>query len=131
MRSTTTSQMLLAAAALAVIALAGCGGDGGPGGQAAGTGSVQGRLVNLDTDLGVAGVTVTIGGRSATTASDGVFLITRIAPGNYDIIIDPTSGYEVAGGVPIRCDVVAGFTTSLVGTPIMVVPTGGNPPGPA
>ena len=127
MRNTTHWRILLIMAALASLAFTGCG--GGSGGAPAGTGSVQGRIANLDTLAGVAGITVTIAGRSAVSVSpDGSFLVIGIAPGYQNITITPTASYELVGFVP-PCNIIAGQTITLA--TIYVLPTGGGPPGPA
>lgn len=54
---------------------------------ASGTGSVTGRVTDPFTSLGIAGVTVTIspGGKSATTDVNGDYLVQNLAPSTYNV----------------------------------------------
>ena len=124
--------ILLTMGALVAVALAGCGGGAGPGPP--GTGSVQGQIINLDTNEGAPGATVTIANRSTVSSSDGTFRVSGIPAGNdQEVIVTPTRSnvlptFELVGSALIYCDVTADQTTTLL--PIFVLPTGGGPPGP-
>ncbi|MCG7288585.1 MULTISPECIES: carboxypeptidase regulatory-like domain-containing protein [unclassified Corynebacterium] len=56
-------------------------------------GTVSGRVT--DPSGGVAGVTVTIGGKSATTNSDGSYTVEDVPAGEQPVVVDGPDGYTV------------------------------------
>ena len=56
-------------------------------------GTVSGRVT--DPSGGVAGVTVTIGGKSATTDSDGFYTVEDVPAGEQPVVVDGPDGYTV------------------------------------
>ena len=80
--------------------------------HAAITGKISGLITAEATKAPLANVTVTIVGTSstATTNDAGYYVITNIAPGNYDVKVELT-GY--ASATVARAKVLAGLTTTL------------------
>ena len=60
-----------------------------------GMGKLSGRVTDSVTGVGLAGVTVSMGGISVTTSSQGQFEILNIDPGEY-LVTFSKSGYEEA-----------------------------------
>lgn len=124
----TCWQAMLGSLALVAFALAGCGG-GGEGG-AGPTGDVQGRVANVANNEGVAGIQVTIGGRSTLSTSPGGNFTARGVPvGHHQIIVTCTPDYQLVSDDPVYCDVITGEVTALP-APILVVALAGPPPPP-
>jgi hypothetical protein len=88
-------------AALAAALLAGCGGGGGGGGGSAGTTFYGIVLDSLNGDQGAGGVTVTMGGKTATTRTVdtanadnpvGSFVLTDVPTGTNAATVTPSGG---------------------------------------
>jgi len=93
------------------LMLSGCG----SGGQAlpptpAPDAVVQGYVRDAATDDGVAGVSVTVRARSATTDATGRYRVTGVATGQCTVNVVPPGGYVLAGAVPPQ-QVSAGTNT--------------------
>ncbi|MCG7272950.1 carboxypeptidase-like regulatory domain-containing protein, partial [Corynebacterium afermentans] len=58
------------------------------------TDDVSGRITDADGN-GVGGVTVTIGGKSATTNPDGSYTVEDVPAGNQPVVVDGPDGYTV------------------------------------
>jgi hypothetical protein len=85
------------------------------------TGSLAGTVVSLKTKLPVAGVQVSVGARTTTTAADGVFTLTGVPAGDNVLVhIDPPPASFAENFRQVR--VRANATTDLTG--LAVVPTG-------
>ncbi len=125
--------MIIVAVSLLTSGLSGCGGggsSGGNGGQDTDTGSVTGRVLHFTTDVGLGGVTVTVGGRSAVSDSNGYFTITGIAPGTGQLLtVTPPAWLSMPSIEPITVNVYADQTTTLPAA-IRLIDTGEAPPQP-
>ncbi len=104
-------------------------------------GTVSGRAVDAATALGVAGVTVRVGGLSATTDASGAFSISGVAAAErLTVLFESTTHAETARiaslaagstadvqarllrvGTTASVDVATGGTVSVAGTPAQVV----------
>lgn len=62
-------------------------------GQSPTTATVSGRVVDSQTDAGIAGASVAIGTKSATADSNGAFAIAELAPGSVSVSVT-ASGYQ-------------------------------------
>ncbi len=119
-----TIVVLIAAVALAGWLIAGCG--GGDGTEPAGTGSVSGSIVLLDSGAPVGGVTVAVDGQQSVSDDvDGSFTVTGVPAGTWEVVA--TSGLWQQVGDPPEVVVVAGQTTAL-GAPILMTTSGPPPP---
>ncbi len=58
---------------------------------------VTGTVIDGTTSEGVAGATVTIGGRSTTTDSEGFYRFVDLPTGSTTVTITPPAGYVIAG----------------------------------
>ncbi len=83
----------------------GCGGGGGPappGPAPTPDVIVQGYVKQSHNQSGVAGATVTVGGQSDTTDSNGYYRITGVSTGNHQVAVTPPGGYSPAAPVPAQ-----------------------------
>jgi len=62
--------------------------------------TVQGYVKDAANQSGVAGATVTVGGRSDTTDSSGHYRITNVPTGSRQVSVALPAGYSLAGPVP-------------------------------
>ena len=100
---------LLAMALMGVIA--GCGGGGdGAATPAAPTGTVNGSVVASNTGAALAGVAVTSGTRSTSSAADGSFTLTEVPSGDGQVVAFVLAGH--AKGV-LTVPVAAGATARV------------------
>lgn len=81
---------------LAGLVLAGCGGGGG-GGETPRLGNTSGYVQDISTQQGVAGASISIGGKSASSGSDGAYRITGIPVGPQPVTIS-AAGYQSYSG---------------------------------
>jgi len=92
---------------------------------------VTGTVKNLDTNAGVAGITVSIGGKAATgpTGTDGKFTVVGVlSPQTHAVTLTIPAAAKLAPAVStMTVDVPAGTTTYDIGT-IYVVPTAPDAP---
>lgn len=119
---------LIAAVCLAV-ALAGCGGgsDGVPT-----AGAVYGHVVDFQSQSGIGGTVITVGGQQATSGQDGYFLVRSVGAGSHTVLVSPPTGFVLAPGSPvITAQVVGGQTTVLPNDIVLFDPTDlpPSPPG--
>jgi len=118
--------LLVTGGVLFALVLTGCGGGDG----AATTGTVTGWVVDVDSGLGIGGLTVLIGGQSGeSTVPDGDFTVRRIPPGTHVVTVVPTAAFEMVPGPPVTVPVVAGATTALP-APVLVIDPASLPPEP-
>jgi len=75
----------------------GCGGGGG--GAISPTASVRGDVRAVSGSQPLAGVSVTVGGKTDTTDSQGEYVITRVPTGDQPLSVSKP-GYEVLGSLP-------------------------------
>ncbi|HCU37886.1 MAG TPA: hypothetical protein DGT21_21345 [Armatimonadetes bacterium] len=124
---------LLAAVCIGTIVaafLVGCGGGNNNAGPINPTGTVSGRIMHFDTDQGLGGVTVTVGGRTAVSDNSGNFTVTNVPVGNNQVVtITPPEWLALPGGVQITVNVYQGQNTALA-DPIRLVNSGEYPPDP-
>jgi len=120
-----TIVVVIAAVALTGWLIAGCGGGGGT--TPAGTGSVSGSTVIMDTipPEPAGGVTVTVGGQQSVSDGGGNFTVTGVPAGTWEVVA--TSDIWQQAGYPPEVVVVAGQTTAL-GAPILMTLYGPPPP---
>jgi hypothetical protein len=59
------------------------------------TGAIEGRVVDAATGRGIAGVEVTIARAHAISDEDGMYRITQVLPGTYDVTFDDAAGHAV------------------------------------
>ena len=130
---------LLAMALMGVIA--GCGGGGdGAATPAAPTGTVNGSVVASNTGAALAGVAVTSGTRSTSSAADGSFTLTEVPSGDGQVVAFVLAGHAkgvltvpVAAGATARVnarltpvgatqsfDAATAATVTVAGTPAQV-----------
>ncbi len=119
--------VVITAVALTGWLIAGCGGGGG-GAAPANTGSVTGSTVDIASQIGIGGLTVTVGGQQDVTDGNGNFAVTGVLPGTWDVVVTPTSLWEQVGDAS-DVPVVAGQTTP-VGVILVRDPNTGPPPPP-
>jgi hypothetical protein len=130
--------MKAAAVPLAVLCglcglIAGCGGGGGGGGV-----QITGRVVDRYTGQGVAGVVIELGTASATSGSDGRFILRGVPTGEQRFAIVPPSGYSAPApmivDVPPTADSLDDIGGGVFGSQIALLPdgggSGGGPPPP-
>jgi hypothetical protein len=119
----------LIAAVVGLAVLAGCGGSGGGGAQPAGGTGITGTVVDVTSQIGIAGIVVTAGKQSATsTLPDGSFTISGMAPGTYDLVVQPKGSYVPVPGPAPQVKVQAGEATN-VGN-VWIIDSGNLPTGP-
>jgi len=105
---------------VAGLMLVGCGGGSGGGDASAQIGDVSGLVREASTQTPIAGASVTIGGKSATSGADGTFAITGIAVGSQSASVTKTGYQPYSGTVVISAGAnVCNFTLS----PTVVAPT--------
>jgi hypothetical protein len=70
---------------------------------------------DLTAQVGLGGITVTVGGQSAVTAADGTFTVSGISPGQYAVsaVAPAVDNLVVPPGSSTTVIVVAGGTTPL------------------
>jgi hypothetical protein len=113
------------------VVLSGCGG-GSNSVVSPTTGSVEGNIHDFTTGLPLQGVSVTVGGLQDVTDANGQFLISGLAPGNYQLVIVPNPASHLVlppGSVPPTVRVFAGDTTTLPST-IFLMDESDLPPTP-
>ncbi|MBM3313713.1 hypothetical protein FJY70_03860 [candidate division WOR-3 bacterium] len=93
-----------------------------------GTGSIAGTITDSVTSLPIAGAKVTAGGcgRGATTADDGTYIITRLAPGDYTVKAMKCGAYAMKA-YPQPVHVEEG--QAVTGIDIALAPLGGGGSG--
>ncbi len=121
-----TIVVVIAAVALTGWLIAGCGGGGGT--TPASAGSVSGTTVDIASQIGIGGLTVTVDGQQAVTDANGNFTVTDVPAGTWAVVVATTTLWEQVGDAPFVV-VVAGQTTS-VGTILVRDPNSGPPPPP-
>ncbi len=121
-----TIVVVIAVVAIVGWLIAGCGGGGGT--TPASTGSVSGSTVDIVSQFGIGGLTVTVGGQQDVTDGNGNFVVTGVLPGVRDVVVTPTTLWEQVGDAP-DVVVVAGQTTP-VGVILVRDPNSGPPPPP-
>jgi len=127
----------MVAAVMAVAILAGCGGGGSNDNPVTTGGTIAGRTVDAETNIGLGGVTVEVGTGAAvrtavSTTPNGDFAIREVTPGTYTslhVIPDPAL---FGAGSDFYVDklslvVVKGGVAQL---PAAIVITEGGPPTP-
>ena len=68
--------------------------------QSTTTGAIQGVVRDVETELPLPGVMVSVGGQVAVTDENGAFKITELLPGKYDIAYEFDTASAVRSGVP-------------------------------
>lgn len=104
--------------AIAATFLAGCGGSG-PGSSS----TLSGRVINGPTGEPLQGARVALGAVSATTGSDGNFVI-RNVPSGSGVLTAQLTGFEVAS---VGVTITAGANT--LDSDVLMAPITGDPPG--
>jgi len=124
---------LLAAVCIGTIAaafLVGCGGGNDDVGPVAATGTVSGRILHLNTDQGLGGVTVAVGGRTAVSDNQGNFAVTNVPVGNNQVLtITPPTWLALPIMDQITVNVYEGQNTALA-APIRLIDSGEGVPDP-
>ena len=141
-------KLLFGSIATAILSLfmVGCGGGGTPPPTAAG-GKVVGKIVNYDTDVGLAGATVKAGNKQTTTSADGSYTLTGVANGSRVVVTASKDGFALTSKIVTLSDTVseaslnmsllpveftgtfdaaAGATINVPGSPARVVISGGS-----
>ncbi len=118
-----TIVVIIAAIALTGWLIAGCG--GGEAGPATG---VSGRTVDVSSQIGIGGLTVTVGGQQDVTDDNGNFTVTGVPTGLQEVTVVPTElwvqWYDAF--VTVEQDQI-----TPLGDPILVMnPNSGPPPIP-
>ncbi len=116
---------------LVAVGLAGCGGGGDDnGGPVVVGGTVSGRVLHFDTDQGLGGVAITVGGQTAVSDNAGNFTVRNVPVGNNQVVtITPPEWLAVPGLGPILVNVFLNQDTVLQ-DPIRLVNAGERPPDP-
>ena len=115
---------------LGVLWVSACGGGDGPSQPGVTTGSVQGTVVD-QTNVPVAAATVTLSAtgqtsRTSTTNSSGVYNFTGVAPGTYNAVVTPPTGFTIGGFSATTVTVVAGQQASAAA--LVLNKTSSGPP---
>jgi len=114
----------LVVVAMAAVVVAGCGGGGDSEGVVdPQTGAITGTVLHAGTGLPLGGIAVTAGGVTANTKADGSFTLNGVAPGNHQVVITPAPARDLIlppPNTPITVRVVAGQTTALPGTVLLM-----------
>ena len=114
----------LIAVVAGLAALAGCG--GGSSAPAVSSG-ITGVVVDAASNLGIVGMVVSAGGKSATSlAPNGTFTISGLAAGKYPLVVHPGTMFVGAPGPAPQVTVVQNQVTD-VGT-VFVVNRASLPP---
>lgn len=114
--------------ALVAVMLVGAGCGGGGGAPAIRTG-ITGVIVDVTSGLGIGGVVVTAGGLTATSADrDGRFTLGNLAPGNYNLVVQPGPRFVAVPGPVPRVTAVQNQLTD-VGN-VLVIDRANLPPQP-
>lgn len=100
-----TRTLMLALVTLS-LTIVGCGGGGGESTPPPAGATVTGRVVSAQGGSGIAGATVNVGGKTATTTAAGNYSVSDVATGHRRISVT-ASGY-VQPGAAIYLDVAAG-----------------------
>jgi len=115
---------------LLAAVLAGCGGDDNADPVVPATGTVSGQIRHFQTDQGLGGVTVTVGGQNAVTDANGNFIVQNVPVGNNQVVtITPPEWLALPNGDAILVDVQQGQDTTL-NAPILLINAGELPPDP-
>lgn len=115
---------------LAALLLVGCGGGGGGGLPT--TGTVVGQVLMSGSSDPLGGITVSIGGQTAVTDSQGGFSISKVPPGNQTLTVSPDPSRHLVWppSTPFPViSVVAGQTTTLP-APLRMIDDSDLPPAP-
>ncbi|MGD9495452.1 MAG: carboxypeptidase regulatory-like domain-containing protein [Armatimonadota bacterium] len=115
------------AVTIGAVLMAGCGGgDGG-----ATTGSISGTIVYAPNGQPLGGISVSAGGRTTTSRSDGTFLLKKVPAGAQTLTVeaDPNRGLAVPPGADLSVTVQAGQTVDL-GSAIVLIDVADLPPSP-
>jgi outer membrane receptor protein involved in Fe transport len=90
------------------------------------TGAIAGRVTEKGTDEPLAGVTVTIGSQIAITDGDGVYKITDLLPGTYDVELAFDTATAVRSGIIVGANALTTVNQELaIGEAIHI---DGSPP---
>ena len=93
MRGNSIPVLLVVLAAVAAVMggmVSGCGGGGG-----GPSGSVEGRVVDKETGLGISGAVVRIGNKSDRTDIDGQYRVSGVSLGLQPVFVTPPPGLIV------------------------------------
>lgn len=127
----TSGLLLMVVGALIVTTvLTGCGGGGGAGGGA----TVSGRVVDINSGLGIGGLTVTINAKTAiSTTPNGAFTVqgipVAVSPWTFAVTVTPTELFVQVPSAPVLVTVSAGQTVTLA-YPVLVSDPSSLPPHP-
>ncbi len=108
------------AAALIVLLLAGPAAA-----QSLTSGAIRGRVTDKESGEALVGVTVTVGSQSVTTDEDGIYQITDLRPGTYDVEIEFDTTRTTRSGIEVNANAQTtlnqamkiGETVVIKGTP--------------
>jgi len=96
------------------------------GAQSITTGAIQGRVTDKESGEPLYGVTVTVGTQSVTTDEDGVYKITDLSPGTYDVELDFDVTKSTHTGVMVNANSLTTLNKTLkIGETVVV---DGTPP---
>ena len=122
-------RLILAVGLLALLLAAGlgCGSSSNNGGNTITTG-VSGQVVDVDSQLGIGNMVVTVGGiAGVSTTPNGVFTVAASAGAHQLLTVQPSALFVQVPGPAIYVDVVAGQVTALSG-PLLVADRNSLPP---
>ena len=131
MRSSKSWIWASAVAVIVVLTIAGCGGGSSSTPPSGNNGAVSGRVEDFTQQVGLGGITVTIGGQSAVSDVNGNFTVTGVDPGQHavSVVAPAATNLVLPPGSPIApVFVAAGQTTQLPAT-IFMMDKNDLPPG--
>lgn len=112
----------LVVVAMVAVVVVGCGGSSEPVVPTQ-TGSITGTVKHAGTGLPLGGIAVTAGGVATNTNADGSFKLNGVRPGNQEVVVTPSAARDLIlppPNNPIMATVVAGQTTTLPGTILLM-----------
>jgi len=90
------------------------------------TGAISGRVTDKESEEPLAGVTVIVGSQVAITDGDGLYRITDLLPGTYDVSLELDTATAVRSGVVVGANALTTLNQALkIGEAILVH---GTPP---
>jgi len=85
------------------------------------TGAISGRVTDKESEEPLAGVTVIVGSQVAITDGDGLYRITDLLPGTYDVSLELDTATAVRSGVVVGANALTTLNQALkIGEAILV-----------